>query len=191
MATTNTVSFSGNVIESTVTNQSAVADTWIQNITSSSTGQKIIVGMDIEWDPVESTPKTAILQLCVGTKCLILQLSHMSQIPQSVRNFVADSNVTLVGVETASDAAKLKADYGLSCKNVVDVRELAAGQYPDRLSARAGLADIAKVVAGLEVSKPDHVRRSAWGNAVLSNEQVQYATIDAFASFKIGQKLVV
>ncbi|XVE77526.1 hypothetical protein DITRI_Ditri13aG0070200 [Diplodiscus trichospermus] len=121
------VSFAGKLIETTVTDKASVVDAWICNIRSMYNGQHIIVGLDSEWRPnvISSlSNKTAVLQLCIDTNCIIIQLFYLECIPQSLKGFLQDANVTFVGVEVARDAAKLRDEYGLRCARVADVREL-------------------------------------------------------------------
>ncbi|XWS36081.1 hypothetical protein CRYUN_Cryun20dG0053300 [Craigia yunnanensis] len=187
------VSFSGKLIETTVTDKASVADAWVCNIRSIYNGQQIIVGLDSEWRPnviSALSNKTAVLQLCIDTKCLILQLFYLDYIPQSLRSFLQDTNVTFVGVEVARDAAKLRDEYGLRCACVADVRELAMNRWPFMFYRKPGLKDIAFKVVSLSMPKPKHVCRSDWQSRVLDSLQLEYACIDAYASYRIGHRLL-
>ncbi|CAI0380091.1 unnamed protein product [Linum tenue] len=184
------IHFSGEAIETTVTSRASVVDNWVQSIPA---GRKLIVGLDCEWRP-NTTPlmnnKTALLQLCVGTKCLILQLFYLDYIPQSLKDFLRDPNHTFVGVEVERDVAKLGADYGLSCTSVVDVREVTLAKWPNIFWRKPGLKDIAKKVAGISMPKPMNVCRSDWQQRILEEKQIEYACIDAFASCRTGHVLL-
>ncbi|XXG53928.1 hypothetical protein AAC387_Pa03g1939 [Persea americana] len=82
-----------------------------------------IVGLDIEWKPNRipgCNNKVAILQLCVGTRCLILQLLHFNYIPQSPKNFPGDANKIFVGVGIEEDSRKLYRDYGIDVQSLVN-----------------------------------------------------------------------
>ncbi|XP_021857525.2 uncharacterized protein [Spinacia oleracea] len=98
-------------------------------------------------------------------------------------------NFTFVGVEVADDVAKLRDEYGLVCGNSKDFQAHALSVWPNRWYRKPGLKVLAKDIAGLTMVKPIHVCRSDWQARVLSNEQVEYACIDAYASYKIGYKL--
>ncbi|CAK9136376.1 unnamed protein product, partial [Ilex paraguariensis] len=106
----------------------------------------------------------------------------MDEIPQSLKSILADSNFTFAGVEVANDISKLKNEYGLECCNSVDIRELAKNRWPGRFR-RPGLKDLAWEVSGLNMKKPKHVCMSNWEARVLSHSQVEYACVDACASF--------
>lgn len=114
----------------------------------------------------------------------------MDDIPQSLKDFVANPNFTFVGIEVGGDIEKLKNEYGLECAKSADVRELAKRKWPGRFR-RPGLKDLALEVAGIYMKKPKHVSMSNWEARVLNENQVEYACIDAYASYKLGHKLLI
>lgn len=180
----------GSTIETTVTNKADVADEWLHSVHT----KNGVVGLDTEWMLPEFSPtmKVAILQLCVENKCLIFQLCHMKddeEVPHSLRKFLMGPNLTFVGVQIKNDMKKLK-EYGLECGNVVDVLDVAKREWPERFS-RSGLKHLAKEIVGLEMKKNKKVTMSDWRVRDLSFEQVEYACIDAYASYWIGHKLLV
>ncbi|KAJ7945796.1 Werner Syndrome-like exonuclease [Quillaja saponaria] len=187
------VSFDGKIIETTVTDKGSIADEWIQGILSKYACNTTVVGLDIEWRPhlIKSmSNKSATLQLCIDDKCLILQLFYMDYFPQSLKDFLLDSNFIFVGIEVADDIEKLRNEYGLGCSRHADIRELAKNKWPGRFR-RPGLKDLALEVAGLYMKKPKHVCLSNWEARVLNENQIEYGCIDAYASYKIGHKLLI
>ncbi|KAL0420149.1 UNVERIFIED_CONTAM: Exonuclease 3'-5' domain-containing protein 2 [Sesamum radiatum] len=189
------VSFSGTRIETTVTNEAAVVTNWVQEVLSMYGGQSMIVGLDCEWKPNSyafENNKTATLQLCVDTKCLILQLFYLDFIPQSLKNFTVHPSVTFVGVGVQDDVYKLQQEYGLVCSAsaMKDIQEMAMARHPLEFIRRPGLKDLASWFVGLNMSKPIHVCRSNWEARNLSLDQIEYACIDAYASYRIGRKLL-
>lgn len=177
-----------------VTSDPSMVDSWIDEIKRihSHRLHKLIVGIDVEWRPnfnrnIENP--VATLQLCVGQRCLIFQLIYASFIPQSLREFLENSDYTFVGVGIESDVEKLLYDYefGVNCK--VDIGILAADRYGSRALRNAGLKGLAREVLGLEIQKPRRVTLSRWDYEWLTPAQVQYACIDAFLSFEIGRAL--
>lgn len=132
--------------------------------------------------------KTAILQLCVNTKCLILQLLFIDYIPQSVKHFLSNPNLSFVGVEVQRDVTKLRNEYGLQFTNIAAVRDETLKRFPSMFNGKPGLKDVANRIVGLDMPKPEHVSQSNWEARVLDDKQIEYATIDAYASFKIGHK---
>ncbi|KAL0436003.1 UNVERIFIED_CONTAM: Exonuclease 3'-5' domain-containing protein 2 [Sesamum radiatum] len=187
------VSFSGARIEATVTDKAAGVTNWVQEVLSMYGGESIIVGLDCEWKPnsyAYENNKTATLQLCVDTKCLILQLFYLDFIPQSLKNFLVHPSVTFVGVGVQDDVYKLREEYGLVCSAMNDIQEMAMARYPWEFTRRPGLKDLASWFVGLNMAKPIHVCRSNWEARNLSLDQIEYACIDAYASYRIGRKLL-
>ncbi|PIA43053.1 hypothetical protein AQUCO_02000478v1 [Aquilegia coerulea] len=187
------VYFGGRTIETTVTDKGSEAHDWVLEILSTHRQEPVIVGLDIEWRPHQisyMSNKTATLQLCIDNKCLILQMFYMDWIPQVLKDFLGDSRFKFVGIEVADDVKKLQNEYGLVCSSHADIRLLAKERYPGCFR-RPGLKDLALELVGLCMPKPRHVTMSDWQTRVLSVEQIEYACIDAYASYKIGYKLIV
>ncbi|KAM3751836.1 hypothetical protein ACB098_04G141200 [Castanea mollissima] len=159
------VNFSGKTTETIVTDKASKADEWVQQIISTYAGTSTVVGLDTEWSPHPSK-RAAVLQLCMDEKCLIVQFFYMDSIPQSLKNFLMDSNFTFVGIGVARDIAKLKNEYELECSKSMDI-------------------------VGLEMRKPKDVCMSNWETRLLNEAQIEYACIDAYASYKIGHKLLM
>ncbi|CAH9087550.1 unnamed protein product [Cuscuta europaea] len=188
------VQFGGKRIETTVTDRASVANDWVTMIRSKHAGEStVVVGLDNEWlpHPVRyMSNKSATLQLCVDEDCLILQLFYVDEIPEELKRFLSDSTFVFVGVEVADDVGKLREEYGLVCAKSEDIRELAKKKWPWRFS-RPGLKDLAMEICGLNMPKPKHVCMSNWEVRELSPAQVEYACIDAYASYRIGQRLIL
>ncbi|KAG4968101.1 hypothetical protein AAZX31_12G134700 [Glycine max] len=184
------VSCDGLTIETTITDKSGIVDKWIQVVSSTYAGKQRIVGLDTEWTTAKKPKmKVAILQLCIENKCLIIQLFHMDNIPQSLRSFLMDSNFEFVGVGVINDLRMLKNDYGLECNKGIDVSLLAKEKWPHRISSGA-LKYLAKELVGLEMEKSKAVCTSEWQSKELTQTQIEYACIDAYASFKIGKMIL-
>ncbi|KAK1611336.1 hypothetical protein QYE76_035009 [Lolium multiflorum] len=192
-----TVRFGSAVIDTTVTSDTAAADEWVRSVRASNAdGRGLIVGLDCEWKPNYhswTTSKVAILQLCVGNTCLILQMFYASRVPAAIRAFLGDPTVRCVGIGVGEDAAKLAEDYGLVCAAPVDLearcnRHLGIGGGLGR--TRLGLKGYAREVLGLSMEKPRNVTMSNWEKRQLDVAQVQYACIDAYVSYKLGERLL-
>ncbi|KAK1354357.1 3'-5' exonuclease domain-containing protein [Heracleum sosnowskyi] len=187
------VNFQGNLIETIVTNKASDVDEWLHNIQLAYHGKSSVVGLDCEWRPhiIRSmSNKTATLQLCIDTKCLIVQMFYLDYIPQSLKDFFTDPKFTFVGVEVQDDALKLQDEYGLRVSSTADIQALAMTRWPLRFVRKPGLKGLARGVAELNMEKPKHVSMSNWEAVNLNLQQIEYACIDAFASYKIGHKLL-
>ncbi|CAM8893244.1 unnamed protein product [Rhodiola kirilowii] len=187
------VKFSGKTIETMVTDKASDADTWDESIRTTYGNQQIIVGLDCEWKPHpvrDMSNTTATLQLCVDTNCLILQLFFIDYIPQSIKTFLSDPNHVFVGVEVDKDVSKLRDEYGLICTSMEDIWAITESRYPMMFMRKPGLKALASNLVGLSMPKPYHVCTSNWQARVLNFEQIEYACIDAYCSFRIGHKLL-
>ncbi|KAG0484850.1 hypothetical protein HPP92_008929 [Vanilla planifolia] len=151
----------------------------------------LVVGIDIEWRPSFSRYQNpvALLQLCVGHRCLIFQLLYSDFIPQDLADFLVDDRFTFVGVGIEGDVERLADDLNLLVFNTVDLRELAAQRMGRDDMRRKGLASLAMEVLGVQVNKPRRVQMSDWSRYVLNLDQIKYACADAFLSFEIGRRL--
>lgn len=108
--------------------------------------------------------------------------------PKSLVDFLAEPYFTFVGVRIGSDVGKLRDDYGLEVRRTVDLGWLAARELRKRQLRNAGLVNLAREVIGKEFAKPRSVTLSNWDDW-LSEDQIQYACVDAFVSFEIGRCL--
>ncbi|CAL4962259.1 unnamed protein product [Urochloa decumbens] len=188
-----TVMFEGDKNTTTVTSSGEAVEGWLDEIYSVHRRRlhKLIVGLDVEWRPLfgPGYNPTALLQLCVGRRCLIFQLIHADYIPDALDEFLGDPRYRFVGVGVQDDAVRLSRDYDLEVENTVDLGELVADNIDPDLR-KAGLKAIASAVMGATVDKPQRVRTGRWDAYELSDEQIKYACIDAFVSFEVGRKLL-
>ena len=188
------VKYDEKIIETTVTDKASITEEWVDEIHfAHANDSMVVVGLDVEWRPhlIRSmSNKSATLQLCIDTKCLILQLFYMDEIPQSLKNFLLNPIFTFVGVEVEDDILKLRNEYGLDCSKSADIRSAAMKKWPGRFR-RPGLKDLAMDVLGLHMKKPKHVCMSNWEAKVLNENQIEYACIDAYASYKIAHKILL
>ncbi|KAK8947626.1 hypothetical protein KSP40_PGU021432 [Platanthera guangdongensis] len=188
-----TVTFNGREnIFTTLTGSGNEVDFWISDILRlRNERHQLIVGIDVEWRPSRARMQnpTALLQICVGHRCLLFQLLYADYIPHSLKEFLTNPLFTFVGVGINDDIERLVEDSGLMVQNAVDLRELAA-QMTGRLEMRQmGLKALAEEIVGVQVSKPNSVTMSRWDQEVLTLDQIMYACLDAFLSFEIGRRL--
>lgn len=178
-------------IDTLVTFNPDMVDSWIANALAVNKCRldRLIVGLDIEWNPRGSDHSVATLQLCVGGYCLIYQIYHATEISNDLRDFLQDPDFTFVGVGIKADVKKLWNDYLLEVVNTRDLCPWAADELGMEELRRVGLKRLVKEVVGEEMDKPRSVTCSRWNSRVLSREQVAYACLDAYFSFEIGRRL--
>ncbi|KAI4348129.1 hypothetical protein L6164_008888 [Bauhinia variegata] len=189
-----TITFHQNIIGTTVTSSAFVVDLWISKVYRSHKRHlnKLIVGLDIEWRPnlePNANNPVAIVQICMGHKCLIFQTLHADAIPASLVNFLGNKNFAFVGVGVQEDARKLMQDHKLLVGRTMDIAEGAALKYKKPELAWIGLKRLAFELTGKVMLKPKNVTLSHWDAQFLSYAQVEYATIDAYVSFLLGMQV--
>ena len=176
-------------ILTTVTRRGTDVDQWINDIMIKHREQldKLVIGIDTEWC-LNATKSIAILQLCVGHRCLIFQLLHADEIPASLYAFLNNANFTFVGVGVEHDVRKLSEYRELHVGGrTMDLRHEAALIYDDDEIKCMGLKGLAKKVLNMEMEKPRDITLSRWDDVSLSLAQIEYACLDAFVSFEIGE----
>ncbi|KAK9904563.1 hypothetical protein M0R45_000585 [Rubus argutus] len=113
-----------------VTKRNKEVDDSIEKFLSNLNAAKVI-GLHIEWSLIRESDgvtrsKIALLTLCDGTHCLIVQLTHLDSVPKSLFNFLYLPDYTFVGFDIVKNMDKLEKEYGFGCKNYVDLRTMAA-----------------------------------------------------------------
>ena len=83
------------------------------------------IGLDLEWKVLfragEAPRKTATVQLCVPGLCLVLQLSAMTRLPSRLKMLLEDGHVVKAGVGLLNDGLKLRRDYGVRCRGLIEL----------------------------------------------------------------------
>ncbi|XP_052206601.1 3'-5' exonuclease isoform X2 [Diospyros lotus] len=132
--------------------------------------------------------KVAVMQICAGSShCYVMHITH-SGIPQSLQSLLEDPTSLKVGVGIANDASKVFKDHSVSIKTLEDLSSIAnqkLGGDPKKWS----LASLAETLICKQLPKPGKIRLGNWEADVLSEEQLQYAATDAFASWYLYQAL--
>lgn len=186
------VKFDDDHVLTTVTSSGTDVDQWIDEITRKHQDRlhKLVIGIDTEWC-LNATKSIAILQLCVGHHCLVFQLLHADIIPASLYAFLNNTNFTFVAVGIDNDVGKLSQYQGLSVGGCTkELQQVAAEVYRNDEYEQMGLKTMARRVLGKEMKKPYDITVSKWDVVNLSDDQVEYACLDAFVSFEIGMKLL-
>ncbi|CAN8311018.1 unnamed protein product [Cochlearia groenlandica] len=195
VAITHLIQFQKRLIETTVTNKDSIAKKWI--LTVRSTYQEdptVIISLNSKTNPQDDT-NTETLQLCVNTKCLILQLLHMNtKVLECLSDlFRRDERFVFVGIDIAKTMLRLNKVTTISVKKVVDVRDLVKVNYPFSygLRSRLGLKVMAYELLGFDSWKPKRkLCLKDLGNEVLDEELVKYLCVDAYVCYEIGFKML-
>lgn len=120
-------------------------------------------------------------------------MAYIDYIPHTLKDFRSDPHVTCVGVEIDEDVARLRNEYGNNCSSTADIMELASRRYSFHVifGRRPGLKDLAWLVAGLNMEKARGVCKSEWEAIALSSEQIKYACVDAYVSYRVARELLL
>ncbi|KAK3164981.1 hypothetical protein QOZ80_1AG0027370 [Eleusine coracana subsp. coracana] len=193
--TTDVVMVDGTVIRTTVTNSGAAVERFLRGVIRNNP-RHLLVGIDTEWRVVfdpngKRSYRTAVLQLCVGNRCLVFQIVHANYVPViALGDFFACPDHRFAGVEVGGDFKRLYEDYGFEVTNTVELKSVAAEVLCRPELKQAGLKTLTREVMGVLIDKPKRVTMSRWDAYRLSQEQVDYACIDAFTSYEVGRLLL-
>ncbi|KAL6616029.1 hypothetical protein ACP70R_038299 [Stipagrostis hirtigluma subsp. patula] len=187
------VSFHGDHITTTVTDSGDVVRSWVEETYRAHRRcpHRLVVGLDAKWRTSARHPgPVAVLQLCVGRRCLVFQILCADRTPGALLDFAADRRrFTFVGVGIFDVTAKLRDEYGLRVGRAVDLRGLAADMLGRVELWSAGLRELAWEVIGVEMEKPRQLRGKEWEERVLTDDQLKHACADAFAAMEVGWRL--
>ncbi|KAK9139161.1 hypothetical protein Scep_008842 [Stephania cephalantha] len=182
-------------ITTTVTADPATVTNWISQVEWIHRRRlhNLVIGLDVEWRPNVHRNQynpVALLQLCVGRRCLIFQFLHAPGVPRSLLAFLGRPHYTFVGIGIEHDVERLEEDHSVRVARWEDLGVLAdecLGR--DGGLRRVGLRSLAREVLGRDVVKPRQITLSRWDSEWLSAKQIEYACVDAFVSFEIGRHL--
>ncbi|XP_021768595.1 Werner Syndrome-like exonuclease [Chenopodium quinoa] len=175
-----------------------------QNVRGNTCKCVVGLGVEKEFRPSSSadgvggnhqvSERVAILKLCYGTSCLIIQLLQLKTAPCSLSNFLQLRGLSFVGVGIRHCLEALERDYGIKCRNAVDLGQLASAIKEKEVYKGYGLLDLVKELCFSDVKKHlmDSFTATAlsnWGVTTLSQKQIEAATSDAFICFYLGNDL--
>ncbi|KAL1204777.1 hypothetical protein V5N11_017386 [Cardamine amara subsp. amara] len=204
------VDFFGDELIVTVTPDPSVIGQWIHDVVfySRSSSHPLVVGVGVQWtpagrysDPSSGSPYSGsspggnyydppadTLQLCVGNRCIIIQLSHCNRVPNILHDFLADRDYTFVGVWNSQDARKLeRSRHQLEIGELLDLRKFVTDSRGYRSLRRCSFEKIVEECMGYRGVRLDKkISRSDWSVYELCYDQIRQASIDAYVCFKLA-----
>jgi hypothetical protein len=177
-----TVNINGTKITVTVTASASVIDEWLNTTLIRGADDyrrhKLSFGLGMDRD-------VNTMHLCVGDRCLIVQISQADWIPPSLRNLFYDYACKFGGFWNGWHVDRMaRSKHRLVIyRNPLDLRFLEDGL--ENLSVEKMIYEC----LGFEVELKEEIRKSSWSGKDLSNDQVLYACVEAYAAFAIGVKL--
>ncbi|CAF2079549.1 hypothetical protein HID58_044316 [Brassica napus] len=183
-----TVDFFGNEFTVTVTRSTSVITRWINNVqyyNHYSSSHPLVVGVGVQWTPAD--PEADTLQLCVGTRCLVIQLSHCDDVPDELRSFLTDPRTVYVGFWNGQDAGKLaRSRHGLEIGELLDLRNYVQDSGGFGMS-RCSFEEMVEECMGYQGVRLDRgISMSDWSAYELDHEQILQASVDAYVCFELG-----
>jgi ribonuclease D len=144
-----------------------------------------IAGFDTETKPTfrkGGTNQIALLQLAIPNFALLIRVMHSGVTP-SLINYFENEKYIKVGAAIRDDLKGLKRQQGFEPKGFIDLQAEVPKYGIESLSVRK----MAAIVLKVRVSKSQQL--SNWEAPVLSEPQMQYAALDAWACREIFLKL--
>ncbi|CAL9220536.1 unnamed protein product [Arabidopsis halleri] len=134
-----------------------------------------------------SDPPANTLQLCVGNRCIIIQLFYCNRVPHVLRRFLADQNHTFVGFWNSQDAGKLeRSRHRLEIAELLDLRKYVADSRGRSLKGRSFEVVVEECLGYRGVRLEKAIGMSDWSVYDLSYDQILQASIDVYVCSKLG-----
>ena len=100
-------------IRTTVTNSGDAVKRYLREVRKR--GGRLLVGLDTEWRVIRSgAHRMAVLQLCVGRRCLVFQIARADYVPAALRAFL--------GARTTASPASASATTSSGCTSTAGLR---------------------------------------------------------------------
>ncbi|CAA7056176.1 unnamed protein product [Microthlaspi erraticum] len=194
VAITHFVPFHERLIETTVTNEVSTAKNWILAVRSAyQEDPTVIISLNSKTNSQDDA-KTATVQLCIKTKCLILQLLHMNQntnLGECLSDLFLDDRVVFVGIGIVKTVMRL--DGMIRVVKKADVRDLVKVNYPFSYGVRSRLSLKAMVceLLGFDSWQPKReIDPREVANEVLDEEVIKFLSVDAYVCYELGFKML-
>ncbi|EOA31428.1 hypothetical protein CARUB_v10014617mg [Capsella rubella] len=188
------VDFFGDEFIVTVTPDPSVIGQWIHDVLlrQRSSSHPLVVGVGVQWTPsgYQYDPPADTLQLCVGYRCIIIQLSHCNRVPNILYSFLADPETTFVGVWNSQDARKLEeSKHQLEIGELLDLRKYvvdSTGRWSLRGCSFEVIVEECLGYRGVRLDR--QVSMSDWSAYDLCHRQILQASLDVYVCYKLGVK---
>ena len=112
----------------------------------------------------------------------------MNGFPSELNRLLQHPGILKVGVGICGDVDRLKVDFGVVCAGVVDLSEMANRVLG--ITENWSLNGLLMNQLHKRISKTSSVRCGDWEVVPLSDVQVEYAVLDAYAGSLIYEKLL-
>ncbi|KAL4707168.1 hypothetical protein ACJJTC_018903 [Scirpophaga incertulas] len=109
------------------------------------------VGFDCEWVTIDGkrNPVSLVQLSSYDGYCALIRLNHLKQVPDSLKEFLEDTEIYKVGVAPSQDANYLFCDYSVGLRSTLDIRHIVLKCGYNH----GGLASLAKSQLGVILDK--------------------------------------
>jgi hypothetical protein len=195
---THTLKFKSKKIRTTIISHELALEEGLKLLLSKLSGKRI-VGLDIEKS--FSSPghgvvsdKVALLKLCAENDCLLVHLILFTQIPTFLAKFLNLLDVKFVGISIKQNLADLERDYGIKCRNAVELGTLAAHVRMEPILRSYSLTELLEYFSCpfdryYFYGRSTNVAFSDWGTSTLTMEQIRHASTEVNAIIMIMDRL--
>jgi len=166
----------------TVTASASVVEKWIETALIVQRNYvrlgQFIVGFAIDRE-------VNTLQFCLYHSCLVFQIAHADAVPQILHDFMKHRFIGFPGIRNQWYRSTLKSKYEFELK--LDPADLAlwyGGTRPKDHSVNEMVLNL----FGMKVNQREEIRTSNWGEKNLSDDQVIFACVETYCSYRIGMK---
>jgi hypothetical protein len=155
-----------------------------------SEGRFSVWGFDAEWTVEfkknQSQRKVALIQMYREKNVILFHLAA-SGLQEELVKVLNHERVFKIGLNITGDVKKLMRDFDVSCRGVVDLRQLSAAL---KLNVGPSLADMTEKLLSKNLPKPTNIRCGNWDKIPLPADARAYAALDAFASFEAMRAMI-
>ncbi|KAJ7488686.1 ribonuclease H-like domain-containing protein [Mycena galericulata] len=141
----------------------------------------------IDWDNIG----IRLIQIAQDGDCWVLDMQKMRAYPEELKRILTSQEIAKAGVGMVKDIAAIWEDFRTEMANVVDVGMMGK-LFLCKVHSKTGYDNLsmetcAEEILGYKMDKS--VRVSNWRSHVLTDRQVEYASLDAVASLRLHEVL--
>lgn len=175
------------IITTVVTSQPLAASAWVRDVQTS--GDRAIIGFDIH-QLQGAAPQSSVLQLCVGHRCLVYQLSSSEPIPASITEFLSKPNNVFVGMDIIVKVPLLH-QYNVGINgHFKELGKLASRFYERGILRQASLEVLSRYVLGTWV-KRSVINLNVQALKDITPVQIHSCALNVYSFYTIGHALSV
>ncbi|KAF8322884.1 uncharacterized protein EI90DRAFT_3157676, partial [Cantharellus anzutake] len=178
-------------------------------------GNESEISMDLEWTQEEGPvgwqasvfqwiweffglmpPRIRTIQIAQSSGVIVYQICTRT-CPRKVKEILLAEDIMKFGVGIQSDINMVREVWGLGVSNAMGIGSITLEEHPKRwqqtkaLNQQPGMQKLAVVYLDRRIEKHSNNFHSGWSAPVLSEKQLEYAAIDAYASYQILERIRV